>query len=745
MNNATQKYHLYMDETSSFEWDLEKKKPRPPIIYALLVPDDEHNKLGRNFVDLRKLHGFTKAIHGIDHYKKDSYKNLCSDLVDLTTDSKIMSFAITYEKDLFTNCPAELQDSFAANRFLSMAQLILEYIIFLHPSLHGCDISFSIKPNSRVISVYDTNKDETERLELLGFDSAANPPKNSNLRYPNKNYQSKSSHRYYIWGTDSLRSYLHRMFLEYAPWSEKIGQRSWGNVQTIVASRSDDPFVEWVDILAGVYGWDKRVKLTQKLKNSLFANLQYGPQHQYFKELAKLYLGGNFQLFLSQTLRHLLSFTEVSYRASLKHLCSKAISEISSNDFLEIQQLEQYVKTILKESRGEHTLAYNILLHIENAIGKLPENVQQQHATQLLKFRINSHKISIHNHRGEFTQALDAYYEAKDLDLSPLDIADYRERIEIENRLAVSVANVFAFHEGTTLLEPLLARLEESLQPLSDKSGLVLADSLIGKLRGTLGQNYAFLALSNPESFEKAEDLFIKAAQEFSSDADKLRHDINFFHLYTDWQKPDMAQECIDEIVSSETLAPFIAEQNSETAKGVQFALLAYIKHSFITKQNFESLLQVFSLQKMKDLFRESITEHPFQFICAYLGRMAISLNKNKTASSLFAHALKMPLQGNRKEQPTLEAIRAQILVLQALGEGERQRNKAQKNVIKAITIMEGLGTNPDYYTMLAIKKDETTGWFAKGWQALKSVDWHKDFDPNACQTFLDCFTFNYH
>lgn len=732
MVNKSRKYHLYMDETSQFEGNLSGVNYLArPVIYALLVPDEIHNELGKEFIKLRKRNGFSKAIHGIEHFKKKSYKILCKDLVNLTTSSNVLSFAITYEGDLFSNFPAELQDSFAANRFLSMSQTILEYIMFLHPPLRGHDIVFNVKPNSRVIRVSNGNNRNIEDLQTLGFSA-------------NKNYKENNSSLYYVWGTDSLRSYLHRMFLDYAPWSETFGQRSWGQVKTIIAQKSKDPFVEWVDISAGIYRWDKRAKLVNKLKKSLSANLQYGPQHQKFKELVHLNLAGNLKSFLSQTLQQLLSFSETSYRTSLQYLCAQALNDISINSLHDLRQLEQYITEILESSRGEHTLVLNIINFLEQALARLSLEEQHQQTVQLLKLRINSHKITIHNHRGEFTQALDAYYDAKDLETSPLDIMEYRERIAIENRLAVSIANVFGFQEGTNLLEPLLENLEKSLEEITGDTKLVLSDPLIGKIRGTLGQNYAFMAPEKPEYFEKAEKLFIQAAQEFSSHADRIRHDINLFHLYCDWQKPEMAQAYIDKISSSETLAPFLQKQNPENARGTQFALLAYIKHCFITRQNFESLLNIFSLDKLKKLFREPVTEHPFQFICAYLARMAVIQGESSTAESFFSHALKIPGRGRRKGQPTLETIRAQILILQALEQYAGQQAKAQENIRKAMEIMSGIGKNSDLEPMLSITGNAVFGWFGRGWLALSSVDWQKDFDIDACRKFLDCFTFNY-
>jgi tetratricopeptide (TPR) repeat protein len=743
MKNERQKYHLFMDEAGKFEGTGEVAKQEKPIIFGLLIPDNLLPELTTKLEHIGNDLDFKGFVHATDEHDNSRFPSYLKQLQKIATHNEIFSFVLHYEQDLLPHASPEQREIYAANRYQAMTQAVFEYLLYLNPRFFGQNIEIYFHPNSRVFRASVAMVEDYKKMGLDVFQ----PDRGKDLFLVS------------VLKPEWLQVTLQKLAIQYSPWQQQVGQRKWGILETPQANLCQNHrsprypgklnccFINLVDNLAWLLRtgstYKPYINTSNRFTSNISVNIIYGNNLLKYQQLYRSFLSRDFTFFIPESL-HLLSKKTYPFKQQVGLLLAKAIRRIKPENIGDVHIIEKQIKNYLGSSGGNWEFVNKLLGVMFEAVSKLDERSKTPENTKLL-WSLYSHKVSIHNHRGEFTQALDAYYEAKDLDISPLDVVEYRERVAIENRLAVSVANVFSFHEGIDLLKPLLSSLEESLQPLSDQAGLLLTDSLIGKLRGTLGQNYAFLALSNPKYFEKAEGLFIKAAQEFSSDADKLRHDINFFHLYTDWKKSDMAQACIDEIISSETLAPFLTVQNSETAKGVQFALLAYIKHSFITKQNFKQLVAIFPLQQMKDLFVGAVSEHPFQFICSYLGRMAMSLGEYRKASSLFDHALSIPSQGKRKEQPTLEAIRAQILVLQALGLVNEYRDEAQEKVENAITIMERIGTNPDFHPMLEIRSNDVTGWFAQGWQDLISINWQEDFNHDACQTFLDCFTFNYH
>jgi hypothetical protein len=69
----------------------------------------------------------------------------------------------------------------------------------------------------------------------------------------------------------------------------------------------------------------------------------------------------------------------------------------------------------------------------------------------------------------------------------------------------------------------------------------------------------------------------------------------------------------------------------------------------------------------------------------------------------------------------------------------------AREKIISAKSIMEEIGQTAGLESILALSDMPPTGWFAPGWAALHVVDWDTTYNQAACESFLQCFTFNYY
>lgn len=639
---------------------------------------------------------------------------------------KLKIFVVTHEEDIYEELDASIRESFAANRFINMAQSVFEHVIFLEPSFYGQDMSFEFRPNSRVYPVKKNNKN-AESFESIGFSS--------------KKFEDGDG-LFYVWNSDSLRSYLHRQTLEYHEFQKKIGKRHWQKVETIVAGNSDDPFVVIVDTLAYLMRSADFKPLGERIKSRIDIDIAYSPEHEKYRHLVRQYLAGKLVDFIPAALGQVNLFKKNHYGRSLDNLLKKSLAEIDIHSLDDLMSLERKVADFLRDSRGNWAFALRLVEILIAAADGLPEESRRKPDVSQMILRLYSHKLSIHNHRGEYGQAWSIYQKLKIQKEIPRNIEQLREDLALENRSAVSAANIFSFEEGNALLKPKIKVLEDSLKPLSDYCGKNLGDPLLGKIQGTYAQNLAFLSGRKAEYFAEAERLFKEAADQFSRPGDILRHQLNLLDLYLEHGRQSEAAATFEAIVGRKEVVRFLERPSQKTAAGMQFVLRARLKYALAHGYGNESLVETFSLSNLKDWFGEAANEHPFQFTCAYLGRMAKDNKKHDQSTQYFNHALAIPLNHRAADQPTLQVLRAQILVWWALSLGGLP---ARGKIVQAMAILKSISDDPELKTMLHIQPDgDAGGWFAPGWKALAAVDWSQGFDRQACEEFLRCFTFNY-
>ena len=729
-------WHLYCDEAGTFE---EMGKWKKSIILGMLVPEDkredliqEYNELYKKnkLDDILKKNGLSPHfVHGKDIYKEQQFQSFSKDLIQVTLKSSIPLCRITYGQDILNGAGDTCSEVFAANRYLYMIQAMIEHILYLHPKAYGYDIDFSFHPNSRVFP-YDPS--EELRLEELGFYllKIENGPRLAN-----------------VWNIDALRVFLNRLGQFYAPYLPVTGKRGIMGIEMPVARNSEDPFVQWVDVLAGAIMWQDQSSIAGELRSSLLIDLSYEFKEDIFKHLCHLCLQKKPKEFIIQYISHAGEFRDSYYRDQSALMLEKELKELGKSSAKEIFELEALADEHLRSSSGDWQFVSTIIEYLIRAIKEMPEEKVKKESLQKTLLRLYNHKLSYLNHRGEFLPALEVVKKVRNLQADPVTLEDWRQDIEFKNRQAVTAANLFAFDYGNKRLLPLVNGLEETISLAGRYAGHKLKDPLVGKLKGTIAQNYAFMARLSPELFVKAEELFLNARARFDRPEDILRQNTYLAHLYMDRQRMDKVIEIYGDIIKDRSVAAFLERPCAETSRYMQYTLSLILKlYLYINKPEI-SLLKTYNPQNLKDWFGSSSLEHPFGLINAYLGRMALLLRADQATIDLFfKRALSIPSEGEKTRQITIRAIRAEILVWWGLGLSKMNRQeKAHEKLTRALDIMHTIGEEKELSLILRLEGNRAvSGWFSDGYNRLAETVESSKVDPDACKTFLRCFTFNY-
>ena len=718
-------WHLYCDESGTFE-TLGKKKS---IIIGLLVPDNDHVRLGREYEKLKKQLGIKNMfVHGKDLKDNQSYVQFQKNLVDLTMKSSIRVIRMRYEEDITSEFDGDVSEAFACNRYLYMIQALIEHVIFYNPDFFGENVSFSVKPNSRV---FPCDTGQVPEMKTLGFHVVK-------ATDPAKNIVS-------VWNKVGLRVFLNRIRLEHVPHMAYQGTRRYVSIEMPVAKDSMDPFVHWVDVIAGYIMWHRKKSAVKNLLDSLLIDIVYGSDERLYKELCNLFFSGQHKRFIENYLHTIHLFSTTYYRQQLSRIFEKEIIKTASFTLEDLIGLESLADSYLRSASGNWEFVAALVDKILDLTKHLPAGQNQQKIKQLV-FRLNNHKLTYHNHRGEVVESWNAVKHIEGLDIKPGTVEDWWEYAAFKNRKAVTAANLFAFEEGNKELDDILNCMDKGLAFLNECSGMNLRQDQLGKLKGTIAQNYAFLAPFNGDLFKRAEAMFLEAKAQFGEPGALLRQNIYLMHLYMDWDRKAELLKVYKEIEANEAVKAFLEKPDPQTAKYMQFVLALHLKVAVYFLEKDPGLLNIHTRENLKKWFGEASYEHPFEFIYAYLGQLAY-LQKDKTLGRAYMKmALNIPRKGEKEVQVTFEAIRAQILVrwalsLNALG----YTQEAMQKIKNASALMTKIGADPRYSPILEIIDNKPAGgWFKEGYQALLAVTNAGKIEPKHCEAFLRCFTFNY-
>lgn len=715
---------FYCDESGEFENIGQSES----ILVGLLVPEDDKEMLAEKYFELKGKHNLDDDfIHTTTLHKQKDFIAFKKDLIALTLSSSIKLLRMTYREDLLDKSAGQISESFACNRYLYMIEAFIEHFLFYVPEDYGKLLAYTINPNSRVFPCSDS---QIPQMKALGFTSV----KKKKMEIGKVN----------VWDASGLRIFLNRLQLEHSIHAAVLGERRINAIDLQVAKCSRDPFVHWADVLAWQLMWRPKEANSRRLIDSLHVDALYGNEDQTYKGLCRLFLSGRHKEFIEQYLLSIPNLTSVYYQHQLEALFNKGVNEMGAVGLSDLLSLEAMADEALRRSRGNWRFVSSLVDKLFELADRLPEAEARLDKANWLKFRLNNHRLSYHNHRGEILPAWKAAGAIDALDLRLKTIDQWRTWAEYQNRRSVTHANLFSFEEGNRALASTLGCLEQTLECLNTCSGLVLQDEILGKVRGTVAQNFAFLAPFQSESFERAENMFLSAKAQFDKPADRLRQNTYLGHLYIDAGRFDKLMGIWAEIEQDPAFKAFWESPDAKSARYMQFVVALQLKiAAHVTKREM-GLLKRYIPSELRAWFGQAMDEHPFELIYSYLGQLAALQDGPQQAAPWFRKALTIPDPARAPRQVTVEAIRAQILGRWALLTNEAGDKKgATEKLEKVIAIMKRIGKDPNYRPVLGLKGSKAvSGWFKDGYQAL--LDAGNRVDIEACRSFFRCFTFNY-
>jgi len=718
-------WHFYCDEAGEFETIKNFSNYKNSILAGFLIPDSKRELLSEEYSKLLNKHGFKEGfIHGKDLYKNPAYKNFTKDLVALTVNSPVKLCRTTFKQDIFYTSGENISETFACNRYLYMMESLLEHIIFLDSQNFEIDQSFFLHPNSRV---FPCNQAKSEKFKSNGFHVFA-PDKTKPDNYLVK-----------VWDETGLRVFINRLCTDYSPFVSMLGERTIDEIEMPVAKKSQDNFVHWIDNLAGILMW-KNDKIKNDLEDFLYMDIKYGETTDLHKKLCMLYLQKEFDEFINLYFQSINTIHNDYYKNRLNTLVEKSLGKFNTSSIQRVYQLERIVDNHLHSGTGELEYVTAVVDYLIKALS----NFETTEKKLLLK--LYNHKLSYHNHRGEVMEAWNIVKKARELDCPPNTIEEWRDEIEFINRQAVASANVFDFTSCNPQLEQILKTLTNAKESLNQSNNLELRDPLIGKVSGTLAQNYAFSAPFQTTYFKKAEKIFLSARSEFENPSDILRQNIYLAHLYMNKEDNSKIYDIVNTITSDASVKKFIDNPCSDNAKYMGFPLAVLLKFYLYDGKNNGKFLDTFTKKNIRAWFQNAANEHPFEFIYAYLGRLSFQYGSIKQGESFFNSALTIPIQGKTSQQITIRMIQTEILVWWALEYFNQDNNiVAVDKLNKAVNILDRTGEDELFAPILKIvDKKGVSGWFANGYNTLaKAIDEKTDY-IDACNEFLKYFTFNY-
>lgn len=711
-----QNYSLYMDESGTFNASSQKE---PYLVLGILVPDSIADALREGLANALIKHKLPRRLHAAEYLQKPGFKNYLADCISLMEEYLPTIFCCrrtpgTPIPDIYRSMPELLYTDMALNT--------LEHVLMLAPSLWGQDLAISLHPNSRSMSQLDERQAAWFRQAGFG------------IRYDEYN----KTYRAFVFTNDMLRTFVQRLFLDLIPVKEVTGRREFPVVETVVAGRSDEPLVSLVDSLAWI-ARGNAPELASRLEACMDINLLHGTVEKRYRTTAQAFLRGEYGDCLLQLQSLPGKLPNEYYRRALRDILTRCTAALAASPAasLELEQVERFVSWGLDLSWGN----WETLLHLTNMVLDHLESMPQT-----LQLRFLNHAVRLHNHRGEHRAAMERLERIRTLRnaASSLDLTEWRADLETLNRTAVAGANIFDFSTLNGQLESAIERLEGMRRLAETPGGPPIRDELMGKLLGTLGQNYAFRARANPEAGVRARECFRQAKGHFLQEKDLQRQDVYLLHLATDLGDARLGREALASLGASPDIAAFLDAPTPENAPGQGFLLHALLRHLASDAAYGRALAQQYSPERLQELFADKFSQHPFQFICGFMGTIAGKAKEITAMRAYFSSALEITTK-HMADSPLFTMLHAQVLARQGLAEHLATATLQAETMHQLLGTLDKVANNPEAGNMLQLEGNTAVGGhFAAAYNALRAVHWETDFDVDAVRHFLDCFTFNY-
>lgn len=322
-----------------------------------------------------------------------------------------------------------------------------------------------------------------------------------------------------------------------------------------------------------------------------------------------------------------------------------------------------------------------------------PETLQSaKNTSPLSRFRWCSLNLSLANHRGNVSEAK-KWSKAAELLIKHAKQSDINAYANYFNRKYIIKHNRYQF--DPTLPENLwnlLNRLEKRYKLVIDDFGSS-TDNILGRLYGSLSQNYGFCGpnfLSDTIKYaELAQDAFGNGiVQELKSDW--LRQFNYMAYAYLDAGNLARAEQSLLSYLEIKRWADLW--QLLPKLDPYHHAALSRFFADATDSKNKARYFN-WAISKKNELIRK---RHPWQLWTYNLAKIAGSLVDNKRASELYSHSLDLCLAG--KDGPTVQAMA--LLPLSGLWELDELPDKTIESAEK-IAHSAAMSLNPYYFKIL--------------------------------------------
>ncbi|MEW5723202.1 MAG: hypothetical protein AB1896_08855 [Thermodesulfobacteriota bacterium] len=334
--------------------------------------------------------------------------------------------------------------------------------------------------------------------------------------------------------------------------------------------------------------------------------------------------------------------------------------------------------------------------------------------------------------------------ELKDVE----SIEHWLKKMNMLSECASVASQVFAFEEGVQILSRDVKTLS-ALQNLFGSNGRrAVSVSQHFKMKMILGANLAFLAPYHPDWFPPAEALILEARDPMHLDDTAVRHQY-LLHLYLDWGRGDQARREWQAVMENGEVSRFLDAPGPGTAKLSTLIALSLSQKMAYWRQDesWAELWRRFSLEELRSYFRNTCETPPFYMFCGRMARQAACRPDGLPAArELFRGSLRLLRNVSGLRNPLYQTLGAQFLTWWAMAEAEAgAREDAGEMMVRVMALMEDIGRDELLGSMLRLEDGQAVGgWFAGAWEDLRTVNWRREFNPEACRSFLKRFTFNY-
>lgn len=738
-------YEIYLDESGDFEKfsrELHRGEQREPIrlIGGIIVPtklNNEQNHLRNKLINScnslpdtfkTKINENINKIHiGDDEFKKAAGLNLYNIINNLLN---IFNDDIPEAKILFIY---ELEELHAEERpagaqlYRHMLIKLLETILFYHPKFNKND-TFSVNLAHRRFT-YPESCDKV--LPDQGY-----------LKLKDK----KGLTQYTAITPADLNSIMHHIKSSLGFKNERsavYNMKPYGNW--------DNPFMVMADLVCNqinhlLIKYKKAADIHNALQRLFpdrllfYCNLDYDVP----KKLLEAFHQGQYGKFLA-------SYTDLSESRDfiadnylLGNALEKAISDLKSLDKIdEFKIIVNLADKLVDERRFNRLKEVKQLLgHVESKFSQISNQSYSDPNWDELTYKFHDVCLRHSNHTANTFQG--KYH--KDLGikifnrLSSIEVTQLRRYHEFINRASVTDTNEFAFERAIARLMPIKEKEEELAQMLANCKNTVL-----GKIYGSLGQNYSFL-----KNYDEASCFFDKAKNHLGED-NPMQASFRA-HLALDRNENDKYEKELCLLFKRQNILDYNELLNESldniAIPGRDFSLHLLLKGILVFDYSTRDEIVKNLYNKLKDINYLNRTTHPWELIYLVLARLLQKTDYYGVASLLWDKSANF---AKDKDQMTFIMIGHSARAWEALYWLERNKVDKAVNLLKQIKAeFEKIGDKaPGIYNPNKIQDYDgiaRPGWFDEiGKKILDSqLPTDKDNLKKLLEEFLARFTYNY-